>query len=227
VREADARVESENELRKFTEWKMRAKAQENQRRLARQLSSGRKDTLQFQQDKMAEMLMGGAPSRRPQSAGLFPAGGSGSHGRSRPQSAQGIIQSIGARGVDRYLHPQPQSQRRKQRGGQRPVSAAASLGSIGITNRPGTLDGSGKRRAQVEHRHPAFYGSGGNDGQVDLQESVDRMNSSSANVGQLMSGLDKLKAKRDRRFDESSRVSRDSDMFDPRNMLARPASALS
>ena len=60
VRDAEERVEQENEIRKFTEWKMRAKTQEHQRHVEQKMQNSRKGTLQFQQDKMAEMLLSGA-----------------------------------------------------------------------------------------------------------------------------------------------------------------------
>ena len=102
AKDADARAETEAELRKFTEWKMRAKMQESKKRWAGEQGAGRANQIQFQQDKMTEMVRGG--NGRPTSAMSMPGpmasgGGYTPTGGGRPKSAAAIVQNISSRMV--------------------------------------------------------------------------------------------------------------------------------
>jgi tetratricopeptide (TPR) repeat protein len=201
IRKADARAEAEAEMRKFTEWKMRAKMQEAQKRMVSQQSNGRHQTIQVTQDKIAEMMMdrssGGGHSR---------GGGSGSHGR--PQSAHAIIQSLGSRTVDSYLAPKRTGsasrhrQRQSQVGGaskQRPRSAMSGLPPSNNRKASASVD------SRVDHRHPGFYGTPDSlmlGPAVDLSASVDSLNrpQSVANVDSIVAGLEQLKGQPDNSY---------------------------
>lgn len=105
AKEAEARAETEAELRKFTEWKMRAKMQESKKRWAGEQFSGRREQLQFQQDKMTEMVRNQG-NGRPTSAMSMPGpgpmargGGYTPTGGGRPKSAAAIVQNISSRMV--------------------------------------------------------------------------------------------------------------------------------
>lgn len=93
---------------------------------------------------------------------------------------------------DRYMHPRPGSSSSTRRSRQRPASASPNAATLSHLPPRGS---SASPHGRVEHRHPGFYGPGPSGG-VDLQASVDQMNSSDANVDQLISGLEQLKGKR-------------------------------
>ncbi len=105
AKEADARAETEAELRKFTEWKMRAKMQESKKRWAGEQFSGRREQLQFQQDKMTEMIRNqgnGRPTSAMSMPGPGPMSSGGGYtptGGGRPKSAAAIVQNISSRMV--------------------------------------------------------------------------------------------------------------------------------
>eukprot|EP01043_Picozoa_sp_COSAG02_P031839 COSAG02_NODE_2098_length_9831_cov_17.592581_2_plen_536_part_00 len=105
AKEADARAETEAELRKFTEWKMRAKMQESKKRWAGEQFSGRREQLQFQQDKMTEMIRNqgnGRPTSAMSMPGPGPMASGGGYtptGGGRPKSAAAIVQNISSRMV--------------------------------------------------------------------------------------------------------------------------------
>jgi hypothetical protein len=97
---------------------------------------------------------------------------------------------------DRYMHPRPGSSSSTRRSKQRPASASPNAASLShLPPRGNSASPNAGVQGRVEHRHPGFYGPGPSGG-VDLQTSVDQMNSSDANVDQLISGLEQLKGKR-------------------------------
>lgn len=112
AKDADARAETEAELRKFTEWKMRAKMQESKKRWAGEQYSGRREQLQFQQDKMTEMVRSqgnGRPTSAMSMPGPGPMASGGGYtptGGGRPKSAAAIVQNISSRMVRTLVYPQ-------------------------------------------------------------------------------------------------------------------------
>ena len=112
AKDADARAETEAELRKFTEWKMRAKMQESKKRWAGEQYSGRREQLQFQQDKMTEMVRSqgnGRPTSAMSMPGPGPMASGGGYtptGGGRPKSAAAIVQNISSRMVRALVYPQ-------------------------------------------------------------------------------------------------------------------------
>ena len=204
IRKADARAEAEAEMRKFTEWKMRAKMQDQQKLRASSDSRMRKQGVQATQDRITEMLMddrnagggGGVPgSRRPQSAHAVIQSMSGRPGSSRPSSA--LPRRAGSASSARNSRPPLASGALGTGSKQRPRSAMSGLPSSGAGSGGGR--GRGAVAARVDHRHPGFYGRPAAEtlmGQsIDLSASVESINrpQSVANVDNIIAGLEQLK----------------------------------